>query len=236
MSTCQWPLLVSQRSESFLLTDPCPEKQDRPEIVAFLSSDRAVKFADGTIEKNVDSVLFCTGYSYSFPFLDTLDPPLIGDGTHVQNLYQHLIYRSNPTLAFPTLQQRIIPFPMAEAQSSVLSRLWSNRISLPSDIEMKAWEEDLYNETGGGRDFHLLKFPKDAEYINAMHDWAMSAEDPKHGKDPPYWAEKEFWMRERFPAIKKAFQDRGEERRNVTSVEQLGFDFEKFKRGHTDGM
>ena len=112
---------------------------------------------------------------------------------------------------------------------------------------MKAWEDELYDESGGGRTFHILKFPADANYITLMSNWARSADGvngidgdtEKHkarvesrriGKQPPIWAEREYWLRERFPAIKKAFQDRGDERRNVRTVEELGFDFDEYKK------
>jgi len=235
MSCCKWPLLISQRSESFFLKGESPSKQDRSEIVEFISQDRAVRFADGSIEKDVDGVLFCTGYLYSFPFLDSLDPPLIGDGTHVQNTYQHLFYRPNPTLAFPVLQQRVIPFPMAEVQAAVLARVWSGRLSLPSEQEMKSWEDETYKETGGGRAFHLLGFPKDADFINAMHDFAMSAEDgDTKGKEPPRWDAQSYWLRERFPMIKRAFADKGDNRHDVKHLEELGFDYEAFQRERRD--
>lgn len=232
MDACKLPLIQSQKSKSFLLSDPTPKKEEREEIVEFITEDRAVRFADGTIEKDIDSILFCTGYFFSFPFLNNMDPPLVTSGTHVQNLYQHLVYRPHPTLCFPNLQQRVIPFQMAQAQSAVIARLWNNRISLPSVDEMKAWEDDLLKETNGGeRDFHLLLFPKDANYINAMYDWSMSASDAEtKGKRPPHWGEKEYWMREKFPEIKKAFQDRGEGRRKVTTLEELDFDFAKYKK------
>ncbi|CAD0083823.1 unnamed protein product [Aureobasidium vineae] len=232
MQACKLPLIQSQKSRGFLLSDPTPKKQEREEIVEFIIQDRAVRFADGTVEKDIDCILFCTGYFYSYPFLNNLDPPLVTSGTHVENLYQHLIYRPHPTLCFPTLQQRVIPFPMAESQSAVIARLWNNRISLPSISDMKTWEDNLLNETnGGGRDFHLLLFPKDANYINAMYDWSMSASDAETtGKRPPTWGEKQYWMREKFPEIKKAFQDRGEGRHQVRTLEELGFDFEKVKK------
>ncbi|KAF4547306.1 Flavin-binding monooxygenase-like protein 5 [Elsinoe fawcettii] len=228
MKTCAQPLLQSTRSESFLLSDSGSGRLDLPEISFLDATDRSATFADGHVERDIDALLFCTGYFYSFPWLN-VDPPLITDGTHVENTYQHLFYRPNPTLAMPVLQQRVIPFPMAEVQAAVIARLWSNRLALPSEAEMKAWEQRQQEETGGGRNFHLLKFPKDAEYINMMHDWAMSAEEPEKGKQPPRWGEEDFWLRERFPAIKKAYHDLGEERWKVKSIKELGFDFKRWK-------
>ncbi|KAK4956059.1 monooxygenase [Elasticomyces elasticus] len=238
-TVCARPLLQSARSESFLLSDASSSVRDMPEIIEFIlpaagnSPTRAVRFADGTIEENVDAIVFCTGYFYSYPFLQSLDPPLVSDGTRTENLYQHLFYRPHPTLAFPTLPQKIIPFPIAEAQSAVVARVWSGRLSLPSESDMRAWERRTLSENGPGRGFHLLKFPKDADYIDGLHDWAMSAELGEggvRGKEPPYWGEKEYWMRERFPAIKKAFQDLGEGRRGTRRLEEIGFDFEAWKR------
>ena len=95
---------------------------------------------------------------------------------------------------------------------------------------------------GKGREFHVLKFPKDADYINMLHDWAMEADgvpsgaknvwesENNIGKKPPYWGEKEYWTRERFPAIKQAFQACGEERHGVRSLAEVGFDFDEWKR------
>ena len=227
---CRLPLIQSQRSESFLQPDQSPTKVEKPEITEFIPEGRKIRFADGSIEDDVDAILYCTGYFYSFPFLKHLDPPVISSGDYVQNLYQHTFYRPQPTLSFVALNQKIIPFPVAEAQSAVIARVLSGRLSLPSDKEMEDWERSTLQETGGGRNFHVLKFPKDADYINMLHDWAVSVEqgvEKNHelhkrrlssstfnqacdrtrigqtpGKQPPYWGEKEYWTRERFPSIK----------------------------------
>lgn len=78
-----------------------------------------------------------------------------------------------------------------------------------------------------------LAFPLDAEYINSLYEISMSAtrrdglENDRKGKEPPFWGERERWMRERFPDIKKASQMLGERRRDVTTLEELGFYFKK---------
>lgn len=162
---CKVPLLQSQKSESFLEPDQSSTKIEKPEIVEYVAADRRVLFADGSVESEVDAVLYCTGYFYSFPFLTSLDPPVVTTGEYVGNLYQHVFYRPHPTLALVALNQKIIPFPVAEAQSAVISRVLSGRLSLPGDTEMYQWEQRTLEETGGGRNFHVLKFPKDADYI-----------------------------------------------------------------------
>ncbi|KAK6423746.1 monooxygenase, partial [Oleoguttula sp. CCFEE 5521] len=227
-----------------------------PAISEYIIKDRTVVFADGSREQYVDTVLYCTGYFYSFDFLEGLDDePVVSSGERVENLYQHLFYRPNPSLIFPTLNQKIIPFPFAEAQAAVIARVLAGRLCLPSSADMKQWEEVTMAEMGAGRDFHVLKFPKDADYINAMHDWAMNAREnaaqsfgdtgnvispamaakgspavnqqPAPGKQPPYWTEREYRIRERFRAIKKAFQDFGDARHGKRTLADVGFVFDE---------
>jgi hypothetical protein len=101
---------------------------------------------------------------------------------------------------------------------------------------MQRWEQDTIAEVGDGRNFHLLPFPKDGNYLNAMSHWAWSAA-PKEGLDnegkgkvPPIWGEWEFWCRENFPAIRRAFGEFGEKRHQIRSVKEVGFSFEDFKK------
>ncbi|KAJ9298679.1 hypothetical protein DTO271G3_3646 [Paecilomyces variotii] len=240
-SVCKGPLLASSRSESYLSPGPAADRIEYPEIVEFLSPsahERAVRFKDGRIESEIDAILFCTGYLYSFPFLSSLQPPVIQDGSRTLNIYQQLFYIENPTLVFPILPQKVIPFPLSENQAAVFSRVFSGRLTLPSKAEMKAWEESVVAEKGDGKAFHVLPFPKDAEYLNFLYDWARKARTESElgnegkGKLGTRWGEKEMWMRERFPEIKKAFQSKGEERHSIRTLEEIGFDFDAWKKEH----
>lgn len=237
---CQPPLLLSQKSASYLSADaPARGRADVPPIAEFVVAGRAVRFADGRVETGVDAVLFCTGYLYAFPFLAALAPPPVADGASVHNTYRHLFYAPRPTLAFLALAQKIIPFPHAEAQAAVLGRMWSGRLGLPDHEVMRRWEEGVVRERGAGGEFHTLHFPKDGEYINEMWDWAAEADgetgggdgqgEARKGKMPKRWGQWEFWTRERFPAIRGAFVGRGEGRKDVTRLEELGFDFEAWR-------
>lgn len=232
-------VLASQRTPSWLMPQADTDKVYYPEIVEFLSPtthERGVRFADGRIEEGIDSIVFCTGYLYSFPFLSSLQPPLITDGRRVRNIYQHLFYTHNPTLVFPVLTQRIIPFPMSENQAAVFARVWSGRLSLPSRDEMRDWENSVAAERGDGTSFHLLPFPMDADYLEMLYDWAAQAKsrvglvNDGKGKQGNHWGEKERWMRSLFPEIRKRFIERGSERPGIKSLVQLGYDFDKWKR------
>lgn len=236
---CKGKILISQRTESYLSPSSDTGKIYLPQIVEFLpptQHERSVRFADGRVETEIDSIVFCTGYFYSFPFLSSLDPPLITDGRRVRNVYEHLFYINNPTLVFPVLTQRVIPFPMSENQAAFFARVWSGRASLPTRSQMKAWEDSKVAEKGDSTAFHLLPFPQDANHLNMLYEWAAKAatrdglaNDGK-GKLGTYWGEKERWFRSLFPEIRRRFVGKGEERHNIRSLVELGYDFDQWKR------
>jgi cation diffusion facilitator CzcD-associated flavoprotein CzcO len=241
---CASPLLWSSRSTSlFSATHGSADKKRRavPPIKRFIPKTRGVEFEDGNVEEDIDDIVFATGYFYSFPFLRNVKPELITDGSHVNHTFQHLFLAPQPTLSFLTLNQRVIPFPIAEAQASVLARVYSGRLGLPSLEQMREWEESVLEEMGDGRNFHLLPYPKDGNYLNEMSRWALSA-PPKEGLDnngkgkvPPIWGEWEFWARENFPAIRRAFGEMGEKRYKVRGIGEVGFSFEEWKEEKAKG-
>ncbi|RYO78273.1 hypothetical protein DL762_008783 [Monosporascus cannonballus] len=213
---------------------------------------------EGRVETDIDCVLFCTGYLYMFPFLRSLmmgdgeggsrprrqqgEQPLVTDGRRVHGLARHLLHAAHPTLAFPGLPIKVIPFPLAEAQMTVVARLWSNRLPRPPRAELERWgreDEERWlsgegargNERSKNRQKGFHVFPKggDGRYINEMHDWAMRAVGPGRGrgegpgKEPPYWGEVEWWQRGVYAEAKMRFEETG---KNATSLEELGFRFE----------
>tara|TARA_R110002003_G_scaffold215_1_gene16427 strand:+ start:16775 stop:18295 length:1521 start_codon:yes stop_codon:yes gene_type:complete len=235
---CQQPLLWSSKSVSMFSASHGsgdPRRHEVPPIARFTPENRGVVFEDGSAESDIRAIVFATGYFYSLPFLENVKPALITDGSHVNHTYQHLFYAPQPTLSFLALNQRVIPFPIAEAQASVLARVYSGRLSLPSFSAMQKWEREVIAQMGDGRNFHLLPFPKDWNYINEMSHWALSASPKKglendgQGKLPPVWGEWEFWCRENFPAIRRAFGALGEKRHKVRTLEEVGFSYEDWK-------
>lgn len=238
---CRLPLLQSSRSSSIFLSPGGNKtwKEDIPEIVEFLNPqahDRGVRLADGRVEDKIDIVLFATGYFYSFPFLH-LDRPVISTGSRTKDVYQQIFHIDLPTLAFPLLTQKVIPFPFVENQAAVIARVWSGRLSLPSKREMRAWEAKMLADRGDGKAMHVLNFPQDADHLNILYDWAASAsprlpglENEGRGKLGTRWGDKQRWTRSQFPAIRKAFVERGEARYGVRTIEELGFNYGEFIR------
>jgi hypothetical protein len=227
---------MSQRGPS-LFTNPNSSSEEPhikvlPEIAEFIDpseDERAVRFTDGHIERHVDAVLFATGYLYSFPFLPCAELDLLDDGMRVKHTYQHVIHSFYPSLAFFALPLKILPFPLAEVQAAVVARIWSGRIELPLEGDMQMWEEKTIEEAGGGKGFHNLNYPKEFDYQRTMFDWASQAKG-NQGKLPVRFGERAAWARQRFPAIKRAFAALGPARSSVHTLEELGFDYEQWRR------
>ncbi|APA13535.1 hypothetical protein SS1G_07828 [Sclerotinia sclerotiorum 1980 UF-70] len=217
---CKRPLLNSVRTSSGEAEDG---KEGVPPISEYLADIRGVRFDDGRVEKDIDAIVYCTGYFYSYPFLNALNPPVVVTGRRVVGSYQHLFDIQYPTLAFTALPQKVIPFPISEVQSAAISKVWSNKLFLPSKEEMNLWEQEREKEHGNGTSFHIFGYPHDAEYINGLHDWVKGSEDG-FSKEPAYCDEKTLWIRKVYGDIRKKFIEDGEK---AKTMEELGYDFEK---------
>jgi cation diffusion facilitator CzcD-associated flavoprotein CzcO len=101
-----------------------------PNIARF--DDSAVVLEDGSRLEDVDAVVFCTGYRYSFPFLSGA-PGVIDVGDRwVHPLYLDLLAAREPTLALVGMPNMIIPFPLFEAQARYFAATLSGRVTLPA--------------------------------------------------------------------------------------------------------
>ncbi|KAM0335106.1 hypothetical protein ACHAQA_000141 [Verticillium albo-atrum] len=236
-TVCQHPVLVSVKTELKTAEDEAEGAILKlvPEITEFVPETRSVRFTNGDVESDVDAVVFCTGYFYSFPFLKELSPPVITDGSYARNLYEHVLYIDDPTLAFIGIPQRIVPFPIAEAQTAWVARLWAARLPVPPTAEMRQWEAEALAESGEGKAIHTMLFPKDVDYLNNLHEQSLSAakveglENDGTGKLPPYWGPEKRWTRERVPLIKVASRLQGERRHEIKTLAELGFDYQAAK-------
>jgi cation diffusion facilitator CzcD-associated flavoprotein CzcO len=219
------PLLNSVRSEEPLKLGK-ETKEEVPPISEYLVEDRSVRFEDGRIERDIDAIVYCTGYLYAYPFLSSLKPPVVTTGRRVRGLYKQMFHISHPTLAFTALSQKVIPFPLSEAQGAVISKVWCNKLVLPEEEVMRAWEKKKVEELGDTTNFHILGFPRDADYINELHDWAGSAEGG-FAKKPPRWDEQQRHTRSIFVDIRKRFVELGG---RAKTIKELGPEFEGLDR------
>jgi len=83
---CRKPLLNSVKTPSPLKLGQ-ENKEEVSPIAEFLVKERGVRFEDGRVEKDIDAIIYCTGYLYSYPFLKHLDPAVVTDGRRVRGLH-----------------------------------------------------------------------------------------------------------------------------------------------------
>ncbi|KAF5730176.1 putative dimethylaniline monooxygenase [Tripterygium wilfordii] len=111
--------------------------------VESLREDGRVVFVDGSWVI-ADTILYCTGYSYGFPFLDTKGIVVIDDD-RVGPLYEHTFPPSlAPSLSFVGIPKKIIGFPFFESQAKWIAQLLSGKTTLPSWEEMMQSIKQFY--------------------------------------------------------------------------------------------
>ncbi|KAA8541000.1 hypothetical protein F0562_024862 [Nyssa sinensis] len=115
----------------------------RPQIDS-LQEDGKVLFIDGSWVI-ADTIIHCTGYSYSFPFLDTKGIVVVDDD-RVGPLYEHTFPPSlAPSLSFVGIPRKLIGFPFFESQAKWIAQLLSGKRTLPSWEDMMQSIKEFYH-------------------------------------------------------------------------------------------
>lgn len=113
----------------------------KPSIVRM--TETTAVFTDGT-EAEVDSVIFCTGYKYSFPFLQ--EGLISTENERVTPLYKHMVHIDYPNLIFVGIPKQWNHFPQIHNQSKVAVAALEGRAPLPSKEEMKRESDQEYQD------------------------------------------------------------------------------------------
>jgi len=131
----------AQRGVTEVSTHKPGEIQTAPPITRF-DGNRAVFGESAVVSEALDSVIFCTGYDYSFPFLDSSIGVKIEERA-VTPLYRHLYFTKDPTLVFVGLPWKVAPFPMFDCQTRHAARSLCGMIPIPNQTQMEiARKED----------------------------------------------------------------------------------------------
>lgn len=131
-------------SHKRVLASKLPDNVKERRPISLVSPDGTVHFDDGQ-QANVDAILFCTGYEFSFPFLSD-DCNITVCNNRVTPLYKHIFNTKYPTLSFIGLCLRICPFPQFSLQAQYIASVLSGKKQLPSESDMNADEEKDYQE------------------------------------------------------------------------------------------
>lgn len=156
------------------------------QIVKIDPENRSVHFDDNSVVYDVDTIIFGTGYSYSYPFL----PNLKITNNRVNNLFQLVSYIPDPTLAFVGGVSGGLTFKVFEWQAVLAARIFLGRAKLPSVEEQYKWEQDRLLVKGNTHKFNLI-FP---DYRTYLEDLRELATNDGPGRKLPvfdqYWVDK----------------------------------------------
>ncbi|TVU13136.1 hypothetical protein EJB05_40668 [Eragrostis curvula] len=174
--------------------------------IDFLCEDGTVQFADGT-RVIADAVIYCTGYTYSFPFLDTGGLVTVQDN-RVGPLFEHTFPPAlAPSLSFVGVQMKTFVPWFFEAQGIWIARVLSGRSALPPADEMlRAAEEYCRAREAAGVP---AKYTHDIGGVNPNETYEFVA---KYTDLPP----REEWKRELVRAI---LRDITEDRENFRDLD-----------------
>ncbi|CUM56767.1 unnamed protein product [Debaryomyces fabryi] len=144
-----------------------PLVEKHGEITKIDNEKGIIYFDDDTSVSNVDSIIFGTGFSFSYPFLPNLDLT----GNRVQGLYQHIFKIGDETLSFVGAIAAGLTFKVFEWQAVALARVYAGRAKLPSIQEQIKWEQDRIAVRGNGQKFITL-YPQFQEYFELLRELA----------------------------------------------------------------
>ncbi|KAL6326172.1 hypothetical protein AAG906_001047 [Vitis piasezkii] len=138
-------------------------------MIEFVYEDGKVVFQDGS-SVHADTIFYCTGYKYHFPFIETNGIVTIDDDNRVGPLYKHVFPpHLAPWLSFIGMPKQDTPFLTTELQSKWLAHVLSGKVLLPTEEEMMSDVENYYHhmeETGVPKSFTHVLPPNEIEYRN----------------------------------------------------------------------
>lgn len=167
------PVYLSCRAVKQMPSDSATEQYgvlQVPRLVAVIGP-RTVQLADGSILHDIDVIMLCTGYRYSFPFLtEACGISVTLQGRVVTPLYRHLIPVSRWTLPLIGIPYAVVPFPLFEFQARYVAAVFQGRVQLP---EMNAMQAAILEEKQVQQSFGLL-----AKHFHRLGDrqWAYNRE------------------------------------------------------------
>ena len=160
-----------------------------------LSDDIIVKFADGTTVTNPDHIIYCTGYLFSYPFLDRLfNKALTNEGITVSNLYQHTFIINEPLITIIGVPIDGVSFRVFEYQAILLARYLTGKIELVPRNKQLEWVKQRYEKKGNSRLFHTIGVTDALEYVRTLTQLGKVLDKIKVGREFPLMTEEDIAM------------------------------------------
>ncbi|EHY57252.1 Flavin-containing monooxygenase ustF2 [Exophiala dermatitidis] len=143
-----------------------------------------VVLEDGQELTDIHSVVLCTGYITSYPFLSHLhadtrsaeeadDSVLVTrEGEMVHNLHKDIFYIEDPSLAFVGAPYHIATFSLFDFQAQVVARVLAGKALLPPKEVMREEYRQRVKTKGLGRNFHSLRGAgEEQRYVADLVNW-----------------------------------------------------------------
>jgi hypothetical protein len=215
-----------------------PNQRIFGKVQYLLLQERGVAFGNSSYEFNIDIVLLCTGYQYSYPFIPRLT---IEKGRRLCEIWNQMFWIPDSTLTFVGIPRNGATYRIAEVQSAYIARVLACRLTLPpkhimkqqTDAELRKHDRDYEGPVTRSRseaaddEFHKFRDPKDKDYINRIYVSAVNAayENTNPGKQPPYFDDYLCWIRGNTGAMRTAFNNKETRKHSFCSPASLGFSY-----------
>ncbi|NXC48057.1 FMO3 monooxygenase, partial [Penelope pileata] len=142
----------------------------KPNVKEF--RETSVLFQDGTVQDDVDVVVFATGYSHAYPFVE--DESLLKNRNNEVTLYKGIVppKLEKPTMAVIGLVQSLgSNIPTADLQCRWAIKVFQGLCKLPPVSEMM---EDIDEKTGKKAKWYGTQNTLQTNYINYMDELASA--------------------------------------------------------------
>ncbi|XP_020505604.2 uncharacterized protein [Labrus bergylta] len=110
--------------------------------VVAVDKSGCIRFQDGSVS-SADTLMFCTGYNFRYPFLDSAQLSLEIQDHVVSPLYRFLMPPAFPSLFFIGICKMICPFPYFNCQIQFALAVLDGSVTLPPRVQM---EEEVHRE------------------------------------------------------------------------------------------
>jgi hypothetical protein len=192
VKTGQLPVYQSRRTPSHWDTEPPAGIEWKPIISEFLPKTGEIVFDDGSILRDIDQVIYCTGYKVSFPFWNAEangGPIYDYKRDFVVGNYLHVFLTDYPTIGIIGIP-RTLTFRSFNYQAIALARVLSGRNAraLPSADEQRRWlTRRLELVARQRRKFHDVPWDEgeSLDYFRELYDLAGLPRIEGLGQVPP---------------------------------------------------
>jgi len=161
-----------------------PKNMDQISGIVECVGDSSFLLTDESRVDDVDVLLYCSGYKYSFPFLDSSCGIEVANSyTMVKPLFKHMININHPSMCFIGIPIQVCPFPQFDLQCQLYTNFMAGIVELPQKSNMQqVFEKGLKDHIEKGRvlrHYHRMG-PLQWEYNKDIAIYGKAPEIPKN--------------------------------------------------------